>query len=554
MSRLDQKSLISAVTALVLGLSISASARTASAMNVLNLHTTKTSHSINFSSSSGKAGSAELVNLNPSISSWFLVKVKWPTGESASYNIENPFGDAQTLELNSVGIQLRSKDGVTTCDLFQEGKNYLKNSFPQSSLGYVSLCGAKLFLLRQVTGGDGGEDLHLGPGVLPAEAFDSGKEAFRRGSVSPAAGGRQEVLPRAAIVKASAPVYLGGLGLSLRNDGSVKPGEWNPLKYHQGIFFSSASPSNIDETRLNSRLSLAQNEAGFTAFMVAFDLDQFDFGWTHGTTLPGVGWSEKNTTGLSVHPTWGGPDGFADLKPLVTPGSMNPIYFPRLAGTMCGGFQRRDSAFRPNIAPLGQQNFGSHSGFIQEGVVLSTLNPGLATFIVRKDGGVELKTWSTEDAHRLKDIRFARQNLGPILERGATGVAIVNPAVSSQGQGNWSGNILGSFLTPRSGICLARNQGKTFLIYGFFQNATPVAMSWVFQGYGCEYAMHLDMNSPTKAYLGLLANVGGHYVVENPLTSMAQANSSVNIDGQVVRVPRYVGAPDINDFFYILRK
>jgi hypothetical protein len=47
----------------------------------------------------------------------------------------------------------------------------------------------------------------------------------------------------------------------------------------------------------------------------------------------------------------------------------------------------------------------------------------------------------------------------------------------------------------RSGLALQINQGKRFLIYAVFSDATPSAMARIFQAYRCDYAMLLDMNA-----------------------------------------------------------
>jgi len=45
-------------------------------------------------------------------------------------------------------------------------------------------------------------------------------------------------------------------------------------------------------------------------------------------------------------------------------------------------------------------NHGSHYGFVEQGVVFSSLQPGLATLLVRNDGQVEMTTWQPDDERR----------------------------------------------------------------------------------------------------------------------------------------------------------
>ena len=59
---------------------------------------------------------------------------------------------------------------------------------------------------------------------------------------------------------------------------------------------------------------------------------------------------------------------------------------------------------------LALKNHGSHYGFIENGVVFSKLQPGLATIFVLDDGSIEMKTWAEADNKLLPRIKHARQN------------------------------------------------------------------------------------------------------------------------------------------------
>ena len=62
------------------------------------------------------------------------------------------------------------------------------------------------------------------------------------------------------------------------------------------------------------------------------------------------------------------------------------------------------------------KNHGSHYGFIENGVVFSKLQPGLATILMLHDGSLEMKTWTEADNKLLSGIRHARQNGVPLIE------------------------------------------------------------------------------------------------------------------------------------------
>jgi hypothetical protein len=75
-------------------------------------------------------------------------------------------------------------------------------------------------------------------------------------------------------------------------------------------------------------------------------------------------------------------------------------------------------------------------------------------------------------------------------------------------------------------------------------------MARVFQGYGCRYAMLLDMNALEHTYLALYAHKDGEIVVQHLIRGMEEVDKST--DGAIV--PRFIGFPDNRDFFYLVRR
>ena len=59
---------------------------------------------------------------------------------------------------------------------------------------------------------------------------------------------------------------------------------------------------------------------------------------------------------------------------------------------------------------------GSHYGFVEQGVVFSTLQPDLATVFTTVSGEVQMGTWTQDDRGRMANIRDARQNGVPLVE------------------------------------------------------------------------------------------------------------------------------------------
>jgi hypothetical protein len=218
---------------------------------------------------------------------------------------------------------------------------------------------------------------------------------------------------------------------------------------------------------------------------------------------------------------------------------------------LSGGYKREHGAFR--YGPLAQVNQGSHYGFIENGVILSRPQVGLASIIGRIDGSLEVRSWTREDDERLSDVLFVRQNGVPIVEADATGRPVPGQHVNSWGNGNWSGAVVvqsdggtrNELRSVRASACLQEHNGRRYLIYGYFSAATPSAMARTFQAYGCRYAMLLDMNSPELTYAALVGEDGVR--VEHLNTAMTDADPGRSRF-------RFLSANDNRDFFTVLRR
>jgi hypothetical protein len=162
-----------------------------------------------------------------------------------------------------------------------------------------------------------------------------------------------------------------------------------------------------------------------------------------------------------------------------------------------------------------------------------------------------MKTWGRDDDRLLPQMRHARQNGVPLLERGESGgPGVIGKLVGQWGPGNWSGSVDEALRTLRAGACVLASGGRRFLVYGYFSSATPRAMAQVFQAYGCQYAMHLDMNALEHTYLALYPRSGAQIGVENLVDGMAVLDKHL---GKTL-VPRFLGFADDRDFFYLVKK
>jgi hypothetical protein len=568
---------------------------------IVELQQFRETTSIPVGSKGGNEGTATLINLNPAINAWFLLKISWGNGRPATaYHLENPKPRSTRILLdqkNPSGLSIMEGTTRYSCNLFGDSPNALERG-KASSLVFYPLCEGRIYLRNPATGHRttleaaveflrehvwGGEkivnlghillgDAHRETGTLePGTAASAGARHTDSGDLplpasidsqytnrlltsanlgielesAQAAGGgtkRERNLGEAAA--AGEPVVRDSLQRSPRT--GMLPGVWYPVLGNPGVYASILQPNLIEPSILGSYRNhvngLDSVEAPALCYLVAFDLDRFDLGYALGTAHPSVGWSEEalpqvRSAGLP------GPDGIASISPLVATGLLSPQYAPRTIATFTGGFKRTQGAFK--YGDLALRNHGSHYGFLENGVVLSKLQPGLATIFVLNDGSIGMKTWTDRDDALLPKIEHARQNGVPIIESGAPG-----PLVNRWGAGNWSGSAEGTLRTLRSGAAVQNNGRKRFLIYAVFSDATPSAMARVFQAYRCDYAMLLDMNALEHAYLAIYRRSGSRMFVDHLVKGMSIWEKSSS--GEVI--PRFLGYSDNRDFFYVMRR
>jgi hypothetical protein len=345
------------------------------------------------------------------------------------------------------------------------------------------------------------------------------------------------------------PLVPQDLGLRLSGvRGAIAPGQWRAVVDSPDVYATAITPGHLDPAlgkRWPARLgTLDPGEVSSLVYLVAFDLDAFELGFTLGTDHPRVDWSERTLPGQRL-PGQGGPDGFGTLDPLRRTGVLPAADAERVAATFTGGFKRSHGAFKHG--DLATRNRGSHYGFVEQGVVLSALQPGLATLFATTDGRVDMRTWTAETPD---SIAFSRQNGVPLVQPGADGSVEPGELVSRWGAGNWGGSQDEKLRTVRAGACLIEDAGKRWLIYGWFSAAKPGAMARVFLAQGCSYGMLLDMNALEHTYLALYDASDGAFRTRHLVQGMDVLDKEV--DGQVL--PRFLAFSDNRDFFYLLRR
>lgn len=544
------------------------------ASSILDLQPFRQVSSGSIRADSGLSGTATLVNLNPTINVWYLLNVLWQDGSHASYHLENARPASQTLALDPkypMGVQLLEGKSRDPCKLFGDAANGPLAAASRSHLPYASLCDGRLWLRNPVKGHLtrleaeaefvrtqlwGGEKItvifhHL----LGNTHRETTELRAAPGDAAETAAPATQQQPLVALIDpkyADRVITPTGLGLTLENaTGTVRPGAWYAARDNPGVYVSLIEPQLIDAAILESHKAMVNAldpvEATSLCYLIAFDLERYDLGYSLGTEHPSVEWSEHIQPQMR-DPRLPGPDGIGTIAPLVATGLVSPAAARITVATFAGGFKRVHGAFK--YGPLATVNHGSHYGFLQEGVVVSRLQPELATLLVLQDGSVQMKSWEPQDEQLLPRIRYARQNGVPLVEFDERSQSTVPGRwVNQWGPGNWSGSEDTKLRTLRAAAALQLNGRKRFLVYAVFSDATPSAMARVFQAYRFRYAMHLDMNALEHSYLALYRRAGSQLLVEYLIDGMSEVDKT----NSGATVPRFLGYPDNRDFFFVTR-
>jgi hypothetical protein len=538
--------------------------------NIVELQEFRQAQFIHIRSQLGANGVATLINLNPAINAWYLLKVTWAGQGEAAYHLENPSPRTRKLMLDEQypsALMIVEGNNRTTCGLFAstvlqearassriyaplcEGRIYLRNP----AVGHrTSLEAATDFLRDHVWGAE--KIIAVGHILLGDEHRETGEVESGSG-IKSAQESSEAPLP-ALVDPASTSEILAsnnfGIALAQPQPGGMSPGAWYAAAGNPGVYASILRPNLISPAILQSYQSrvnyLDGAEASALCYLIAFDLDRFDLGYALGTEHPKVGWSAHIQPQMR-DPQLPGPDGIGTIAPLIATGLIAPQFAPRTISAFTAGFKREHGAFK--YGELALKNHGTHYGFIEDGVVFSRLQPGLSTVLVLDDGSIDMKTWTEDDNRLLPRIRHARQNGVPIVERDSASQSTVPGAlVKTWGPGNWSGSEEVKLRTMRSGLAIASNGRKHFLIYAVFSSATPSAMARVFQAYRCDYAMLLDMNALEHTYLALYRRAESRMYVDHLIKGMSELDKTAA--GEIV--PRFLGYADNRDFFYVMRK
>jgi len=123
--------------------------------SLVELQQFRQASSNNIESSRDSPGTVTLINLNPTINAWYLLKVVRKDGSEASYHLENPKPSTQRLTLDPgdpTSVELSEGETRHRCKLLAEGAESPLAEASKSHTPYAPLCEGQLFLRNPVKG------------------------------------------------------------------------------------------------------------------------------------------------------------------------------------------------------------------------------------------------------------------------------------------------------------------------------------------------------------------------------------------------------------------
>lgn len=530
-----------------------------------------------------RVGSDELklINLNKHIGNWFLITRTVPKQNPVTINFQVNDQVVKSVTLVPevpTGVLLETTKGEKIqCPIFDTDvvKKHQKKGFEDICESLVSLrfeqsvaftWSSKEMLdkSRKFASAIGlaetGEEIAgYGKAFLNWFSDPSVKEKVEDGDAKETVA--KQGPPSARVQKPGTTIGRSSLGIEL-DETVVKKGEplvagqWYPTKNYPGAYVSMMTPDMVPADILASfpdRVgALTAEERAAAVVTVAFDMSTYSFGWTRGKDDPNLegAWSPMQWQAKTNEP---GPDGFARFAPLITPGYVPSSYLSSTVAVFSGGFHRQHSFFQ--YGERATTNKGNNYGFMEDGVLLSTLHHGLASFIVYKNGDVAIHPWSQEDDNNIANIRHVRQNgIAPTEYDPETKTVIPSEFSKDSKLSNYWALLNSLEFQPRGIAFTMENNGRKFVAYAFFTRTKPNAFARVLQAYHATGSVHLDMNSAYNAYFSMVKILNDDFTVENLITEMAGGNRGINMDGKNKKVPRFLAVPDSRDFFYVYKR
>ena len=514
------------------------------------------------------ASGVRITDLQPAQGRWLVVELA-----TQRFHLENPSPALISVDVRTSsddGLVIEGPSGRTICAPWLPTEAGAPSELAQAAASphaHSPICGGRLLVRKDMKGHkttlewtvDAVRDRWVGGDRL-AEVVKSTvyKDRFlaptavssRAGRTAGAAG---RVAPPAVALRpglGEATLATPNLGLPVVGAPSrLQAGTYAPLAV-DGVWIGAVTPGLVAPapgSGLGTPLDGKEDDA--LVLLVAFDLSRFELDYELGAEHPRVGWSERFP--VERRPAGSaGPDGFDTVAPLARTGQVPPSDLDVVVATFTAGFKRQHGAFKSG--PLAGRNQGSHYGFVQDGVVLSTPQPGLASLLVDASGRVDIRAWTDDDVAHDPNWRHVRQNGVPIVGWDAkTQTTRAGAFVDLWGAGNWSGSAEGKLRSLRAGACIVEADEQRFLVYGWFSAATPAGMARVFLAAGCTGAMLLDMNALEHTYLAVYTRGVDGAVVPHHLDRGMDVLDKTSKSGSTM--PRFLAFPDNRDFFVLRR-
>ena len=496
--------------------------------------------------------SVTLTNLNSYINKWFLLAIQ---GKDYEYNLhlENRI-NSNKIELTHKGLKFTSKKNLaqfSECSLWsKKGTFFAKLDFENHTHTFYQLCDGLVYIrlvkpsntllsltevttsfLRKTAIGEGIINFFK-PTLVGLEAeSDPGIKQLAKPSHT-----REKELPLPVQMRNLGSYNMiskeNQLGIELESKTPINFGHWNETKMHPGVYVSMFKPDLIDKKIFEQHKSLVYEikpkELDKLVYIIAYDLDKYSINYAVGTKHPAINQNHKIMGAQADY-----------NKYLVPIGSIPPYEIQDAIGVFIGGFKNKHGRFKHG--PLKGRTYG----YIQNGVELEPMSPGLATVYLDLEGHVEIAKWPENREEQIKlrkRVVAARQNGAMLIED-----KIPGSHVKSWRNGNWSGSANGLGQSLRSGICMQQREDRRYLLFMAFYSATPSTMARTMQAYSCTQGMHLDMNA--------------HMYLHNALYTVDEADGfKVEYLNQEMLYPkgskkhRFIMDNNPRDFFYIKRR
>ncbi|MGH9064232.1 MAG: phosphodiester glycosidase family protein, partial [Acidimicrobiales bacterium] len=213
---------------------------------------------------------------------------------------------------------------------------------------------------------------------------------------------------------------------------------------------------------------IGRKVAGLTAVYAAFLRPDP----VHTSLVTGVAWMDTKL--LSAKLFAGNQEPGGSPWPYMAP--IAPSLQPTLVAAFNSGFKLQDS----------------HGGYYAYGRTARALSTGTASFVIKKDGSVDVGTWGTPGFTMGPSIAAVRQNLSLIVDHGKP-----VPGVGSGSFLQWGATVGNKILVWRSGVGVTADGA---LLYAAGNGLSVESLASILARAGAVRAMEMDINSDWTSF------------------------------------------------------